>query len=213
MNNHYRFEVECPHDDILNAICLIDITLEKNDINIDLAVSYDYSFDGCGEYRPDGGEDNFRIFVNPDNCIKNNEDDQEDEISYSGSPSDSSLFGVTIHEFCHVLQWQVYPNMIKHYLEEFPTERLYLNDYSNNEICDELAEIMTLYITNPYLLKIISTKHWKFCKKYFKAPVPCSLKASKNIYHGFPIRIKENLKKKWGITFDHNEEKFVKVDK
>jgi hypothetical protein len=120
-------------------------------------------------------------------------------------------FGVILHEFCHLLQYKVYPNIIESFLKEFPTERFYLNNYCNNEVVDELAEIMTLYLTNPYLLKRISRKHWLFCQKFFKSPIACSAQKCYNVYEMFPIMVKEHMKKHWKLTYDYNKQTFINL--
>lgn len=212
--NQILVEIDAPMDDTSSAIVLIERTLEKNNIKSKLSIAYDFDLDACGCYYPKEKSQANRIFVNPSNC-KTQEDIHAQnwiEPFCPGSPCDMTLFSVTIHEFCHFLQYKVYPTIIKDFSKEFPTTRFYLNQYCNNEIKDELAEIMTLYLTNPYLLRLISKPHFNFCKKYLKSPVECSLKRCVTIYNGFPIPVKEHLEKHWKIVFDADKQKFVKVE-
>jgi len=207
-------EVDVPLDDTQAAIILIEKFLKKNKININLSIAYDFSSVEAGLYKPFEKGQKYRIFVNPLICKNQNEVEKQDfeEPYCPGSLQDITLFGITIHEFSHLLQYQIYPTIIQDYIKKFPIQRLYLNEYSNNEIHDELAEIQTLYITNPYLLKLISKPHFNFCKNYFKSSVTCSLNRCAFIYKGFPIKVKEHLKNKWGIIYNHFSKKFVRID-
>ena len=205
-------EVDIPSEDVHAAMVIIARFLEKNNLKINLSISYNYEMEECGVYRPFEKGQEYRIFVNPSKC-KTQEDviKQEFEEPFApGSPCDITIFGIIIHEFCHLLQYRTYPSIIKNYGETFPTERLNLNEYSNNEIHDEIAEIMTLYITNPYLLKLLSKLHFDFCKKYFKSPISCSPKRCAFIYKGWPLSVKEYLKDKWGIAYNIATKKFVR---
>ncbi|MFW6121271.1 MAG: hypothetical protein ACOC80_10305 [Petrotogales bacterium] len=205
-------EVASPLEETECAMYLIAELLKKNKIDMNLKIVYDYKCEEMGFYI---NQNYMRstIFVNPSRCKQKGElvEGTNKEHGYPGYVTDQSVFGVTIHEFCHLLQFEIFDDILSQFAKEFPTQRLYLNDYSNNEVYDELAEIMSLYITNPFLLKTISKPHWKFCKKFFKSPVACSCKRAYDIYHAFPISVKEQLKNKWGITYNEYDEKFVRV--
>lgn len=207
-------EVDVPIDDTQSAMVLIEKFFKKNNISMNLSIAYDYSSEEAGVYRPFERGQEYRIFVNPSRCKMQEEVGKQDydEPYCPGYCADITLFGVTIHEFCHLLQYQVYHTIIPDYGNAFPIERFNLNGYSNHAIHDELAEIMTLYITNPFLLKLISRKHFNFCKKYFKPVVSCTEDKCAFIYKGWPVCVKEHLKKVWGITFNVSTQKFVRID-
>lgn len=215
MKNEIKVSIETPHEDTLMAICIIEKLLIINKININVNIIYDFSLEECGVYFNDLTGQDCNIYVNPINCRTNDDVDNqkvdEREPYCPGSTSDITLFGVTIHEFCHLIQYKVFPDMLKSYATQFPTERFYISQYCNNQVWDECAEIMTLYITNPYLLKLISKPHYDFCKKYFKSPVACSKIKCYNIYNGFPIPVKEYLKSHWGIVYDIEQKKFIRI--
>lgn len=205
--------IEVPLEDTQAVIVLIERFLKKNNIAINLSIVYDYEMEESGVYKPFDLNQIYRIFVNPLNCKTQSDIFHQnfEEPFCPGSHSDLTIFGVTIHEFCHLLQYQIYPSIIQDYIQNFQTDRFNLNGYSNNEIHDELAEIMTLYITNPYLLFLISKPHFNFCKKYFKSPVPCSPQRCFIIYKGFPVKVKEEIKQRWGITYNYCSKNFTKV--
>ena len=213
--NNIIVEVDCPIEGTSVAIGIINKFLKINNIKIKkLSIAYDYEYDGYGIYYPYLIGQKYRIFINPLNCIDiGNENEDDNDPVYPGYCADLSIFGITIHEFTHLLQYKVYPNLISEYNKTFPIERFYLNNYSNNEIHDEIAEVMTLYITNPYLLKLLSKNHFNFCKKFFKSPVKCTLSKCREIYNSFPIKVKEHLKNHWNIVLDVNTNKFIKVIK
>jgi len=203
-----------PLDDTQSAMIIILSLLKKNNINLKFNIDYDYSMEECGLYRPFAKGQEYSIVVNPSRC-KAQEDVTEqnfEEPFCPGSHCDITLFGITVHEFCHLLQYKVYPSIIEDYEKNFPTKRFILNKYSNNEIHDELAEIQTLYISNPYLLKLISKDHFNFCKKYFKSPVSCTEKRCFYIFKTFPIQVKNILEHRWGIVYNYSLKKFKKIN-
>jgi hypothetical protein len=206
-------EVDSPIEETASAIFLIKKLLRINKIKMKLSIAYDYTYEGCGVYYPNLRNQGYRIFINPMNCKTNDDIDKNNwkEPFCPGSNCDMTIFGVTLHEFSHVLEYKVFPNIIPNYGKEFPENRFYLNQYSNNTLEDELAEVLTLYITNPYLLKLISESHFKFCKKYFKSPVDCTKERCSSIYDGFPILVKKSIKEKWNIVYNVDIEDFVKV--
>jgi len=212
-NKQIKVLIDSPHILTSSAIYLIQMFRTKNKLNFDFAIAYDYNMEEYGCYYPGSkGQGKNTVFVNPDLCLdRNNIEDSDKKISCEGYTWDVSLFGIIIHEFCHFLQFQVYKTIVKDFKKEFPTTRLYLNDYCNNELIDEMAEIMTLYIVNPYLLKLISLDHYKFLKLYFKSPIACSKEKCFVIYEGFPQDIKDELETKWNIVYNHHEEDFERV--
>lgn len=219
--SNIRVEVNTPIHDTYIAMIIIDRFLKANKIKIDLVISYDYDMSDMGLFpflkketiNPVTLNPVYRVFINPHLCKTQNDCTKNitGEPYCPGYTSDLSIFGVTVHEFTHVLQYKTHKGILKDFVKTFPTERFYLNDYCNNQIHDESAEILTLFITNPYLLKLISESHWRFCKKYFKSATPCTSKKSAHIYRGFPIHVKDDLRSKWRIVYDESENKFVKL--
>jgi hypothetical protein len=214
VKNNIVVEIDVPMEDTQVAMFVIDNVMSVNNLKMDISIAYDYDMEGLGMYFPNLKDQGYRVFVNPMNCKTQDDIDNNTwrEPFCPGYTADLTLFGVTIHEFCHLLQYKAYPDIVIEYVKQFPTERFYLNDYSNNELFDELAELMTVYISNPYLLKLISKKHFNFCKSFFKSPMPCSLKKFRSIYNGFPIHVKEHMKKKWNLVYDHCQDIFVRSD-
>jgi len=199
-------------DEVFVAKILIERLQKKNNLKFNLEICFDWMLiEECGVYYPVTHPN--KIFINPTNCMppdKGNFD--KDNLFYIGYTKDLSLCGILIHEFCHFLTHRVFPSLKKDYKEKFPTTRLYLNTYSDHELDDEIAEIGTLFITNPGLLKLISKDHWKFFTQYFKSPVASSTKQMFTIYSGYPIEVKQELESKWKIVYDVHQEKFIKKE-
>jgi len=211
---HIEIGIEKFHHESYMAIKFIKKFLVKNNIDRVIKVKYDFDCGEGGYYYPLMNNDT--IFVNPDNCYNlreyNEEDDRPQNTFYPGYCVDNTIFGTIIHEFSHFLSYKVYKNIIKDYKKTFPKNRLYLNAYSSTDIEEELANIMTLYISNPYLLKLISEKHYKFLKKIFKPPRACSVKTCYQIYKNFPMHVKNELKDKWHIIYNFDKQKFERVE-
>lgn len=208
--NKIAVKIDIPILETSLAIKLIKKLALINNLRFNLTIAYNYGLKDCGEYRPYEKISLNCIYVNPLMCGRIHEESPEPFCP--GYVSDMTLFGVTIHEFCHYTHFRLFPNMLEDYKKQFPTERFYLNCYSNNELMDELAETMTLYITNPYLLRLISKKHWYFFKQYFISPVACTFSRCKYIFSKFPIEVKEHCKKKFGIVYNISDDTFDKID-
>lgn len=198
--------LEVPHVECLIAISLIEKLFKINDIKKNIEICYDYSLEDRGLYYT--GTD--KIYVNPLNCIDLNCTNNENKC-YFGYTNDLSIIGVIIHEFCHFLADRIYKNITEDFASTFSTTRLYLNDNSNvKDFSEELAEIMTLYISNPLLLKMISKPHYDFLKIYFKSCIASTTKRFFEIYSNFPSEVKKELFEKWRITFNIDKNKFEK---
>jgi len=211
--NNIVVEVDSPIEETCAAMMLIKKLGQKNELPFDLSIAYDFDYDGEGVYYPTTRRQRNRIFINPFRCRKQEETirNNGEEPFCPGYTADLTLFGVTLHEFSHFLTWRIFPRMMDDFKRTFPRQRLYLNDYCNNEYYDELAEILTLYITNPFLLKLISKEHWEFCRSYFKSPVACTKQKFEHIYQGYPIHVKEHLREKWGIIYNICTEEFERI--
>lgn len=202
-----------PQNDILIVMALLEKFKQKNNLQFNLDIVEDFTIEEMGVCFPynqpkKSNPHQYKIYINPNNC----EIITEDSDFCLGYVKDLSIFGVTIHEFAHILSFNIYKGMIDNYKKTFPTDRFYLNDYSNYTIDDEIAEVIMLEMTNPYLLKLISKPHHDFLSSYFTSPVPCTKTRCSIIYDDFPIKCKENLKKKFGIVYNATNRKFEKIE-
>lgn len=205
---------ECPiklataPGEVLIANSLIKRFKLKNKINFDLTINIDFLMVDCGVYIPSNPK---HIFINPDLSVDVSDEEAIKIKSYHGYINDCSLLGIVMHEFSHFLCYELYGGIIEEYEHEFPTERLYLCEYSNENIDEEIAEIIRLYLLNPLLLKLINEKVYKFFRQRFISPNPTSQKHTIQMVDDFPIPIKKELKSKWKIAHDVNINKIIKV--
>jgi hypothetical protein len=211
------FVLANPPGELLIAHAVIQKVLNKNGIALKhpLTIKLDFSLPddvgGCYYYK----DDKFSIVIDP---AKSNDFDEtyfgrlNEELCYSGYVSDMTMIGVCLHEFAHFMCYQMFPTLTKDYTEKFPKDRLYLNEYSNTGVEEELAEIIRLYITNPLFLKLIDKSVFNFLKQYFDPPYNCSHKFSYEFYQDFPEIIKDELRARWNIIYNVKTKKFERID-
>lgn len=210
-----EFVIATPQTQFREAAEVITKFGKINKLNSNVSIIIDYNLIDDdksllrGVYYPDRIN---KIYVNPDAC-----DDIKDVATspkkfYYRYTNDPTIFGVTIHEFCHYLVEIEYPCILQGFKHDFPKDRLYLNYYSDYTVEDEMVEAMTLYIVNPFLLKLISYKHWKFFKGFFKPTTACTTKEFLKIYNDYPQEVKIDLKDKWNIEYNIDNNKFERGD-
>ncbi len=155
---------------------------KKNKFDWDITIILDYKLNYAGLYID---EEPNTIRINPDQCA--------DEIG------EYSLFYVIIHEYCHLLDKKL--KIVDKFKQQIRgrDKRLILNPNSETNKTEELTEIMTLYISNPFLLKLMSKLHWQFLKNVFKSPTICSYVSFVDTYKNWTKQWKINLKKQYGI--------------
>lgn len=195
--------------EILIANSLIKRFKEKNNINFNLTINLDFLLNDSGVYIPSKPTN---IYVNPDLVVYNSYEENSEKInSYYGYINDCSLLGNVMHEFSHFLCYEIYQKIVDEYKKVFPKDRLYLCEYSNENVNEEIAEIIRLYLINPLLLKLINSDVYKFFRKRFISPNPTSQKHTIQMVDDFPISIKTELKEKWNIVHDLNQNKIINI--
>lgn len=149
-----------------------------------LKIRFKYDMKSSGEFwdsRPNS------LTINPTRCDKTGE---------------WSFFNILVHEFSHLIdnKFKICP----HYVTKFSDKKskLHLTNYAKRckDPVEELAEIISLYLRNPYLLKLISMSHYTFISRFFKPTVPCNHDYFLSQYELCSPRYKKTLTKKYGIT-------------
>jgi hypothetical protein len=198
-----QLEIVNPPNQIKIAISLIETIKKKNKFTYDLTLELDYHLKDAGVY--DSNYPN-AIRINPWIC------DEKTSYTYT---EDNTIFGVIMHEFSHFLSMTYFVDFQKSYLEAFPENRFLITTYdaANEDYDEEIAEIMSLYIRNPYLLKVISEAHYKFMSSWFISPVACTVKRFIYMYNQMPVDLKNKLRTKWGIMVNHADKKVYTVPK
>ncbi len=201
-----NIDVAVPDMLTATALILIEDLKDKNKLDFELTLMYDWSLSKAfGIYYPDKKS---TIYINPE---KIHTADEKDYGTFStGFIRDLTAFGIVIHEFCHMAQYELFPKLLDDYKNTWPTKRFYLNDYSSMNLDDEIAEGMTLYIANPLLLKLISIEHFKFFRKYFKSPTRCSHKQCHDYYRHFDVEARHELRDRFNIVYNVHDEKFIR---
>ncbi len=190
--------------EIDQAFKFIEKVKEYNDFSFidNLELVLDYSLDEAGYYLFSNLDrknlkKKIKLFVNPDCCMK---------TILTGYSEDDSLVAAIVHEFCHFLDNKL--KISQRYEKTFDTN-LHLNIYSKENLLEELAEVMYLYITNPYLLKHISKERYEFLATFFVSPTECSARKFVSIWKKWPRQVKKKCRLKWGITASNNSVKIL----
>lgn len=175
--------------DLLRAIKLIDKFLSRNNIDIKYSITLDYSMQSFGQFNPSKKNE---ISLNPSAFY-----DTKKELPHAKYYStDFSLLAVAVHEFCHLLDEKT--NLLKRYQETFP-EKIIINKNSEVDRREELAEVLALYILNPYLVKSINKNIFDFFKTLFESPTPNTMSYFVRKWESWPDKIKKLCNDNWGI--------------
>ncbi len=185
-------------NEINRALKLIEKFESKNKIKFNLEIHIDLDTTNCGYFN--WGES--IIYLNPNLC-------SEPKNSAYGYTNDYGISGVILHEFSHFLD--DYYDLTSEYMELVDDYgHCYLNSYSKTDLVEELAEVINLYLTNPYLLKIINTTQYLWIKSKFKSPSVCSNKEIVRKWNTWNKKTKNNCKKRWKFLVENNEINYIK---
>jgi len=133
----------------------------------------------------------FNLYLNPIKC-----ENKKGEML--GHPEDEGLISSLLHEFGHLLNDKF--NLI----EEYPTimwekENCFLSHQSKENHDEELANLISLYMTNPFCLKLISEERYDWLKTKFTSPTPATQHKFVTLYKKWGFDARKNILKKWGI--------------
>ena len=193
--NQPKIVVESPEKDILDAIKLIDKFLQLNNITFKYSININHSLDCHGVFYP---EKENEICVNPSFLAKSSIREVHDK-KYS---MDYSLFGVSVHEFTHAFSE-------KHGLNE-EYKKLFKEKTIINSNCltyrfEELAELFSLYLVNPYFLKHIALEPYNFLKEKYISPTPTIKASFLGAWRKWGQAARHQCKSKWGIHAHGNK--------
>jgi hypothetical protein len=186
------------------GVHLIERIKKLNKFKFNIEIGLNFKIDFSGIYFIDSN----LIEINPLHCTYY----QRSRTSYSRYTNDYTFAGVMIHEFCHFLTLTYKKSIHTDYFKAFPIDRLRLTDIEdvNTDVDEEIAEVMSLYFLNPYLLRLISEPHYDFFASILKSPTKADEKTFIKYYSMFPAPIKTKLYKKYGINVDFSKKQVVK---
>ncbi len=175
--------------DLVRAIRLINKLLTLNDLHFKYSLNLDYKSKNYGEFDPQKAND---IYLNPAAFYNTSKEDPH-ALYFS---TDYSIYAVSIHEFSHLLDAKF--NILDKYKIEF-SDKLILNQNSESSRSEELAEVMSLYILNPYLLKLIDKSRYIFLRDIFISPTVCRKSNFISKWTNWPDKIKDLCAERWKI--------------
>lgn len=155
-----------------------------NHVEFKLEIKLDFSEKDLGYFNYDPEEK--IIYINPIRC-------KNYKINHLlGHPVDCSIYATVTHEFAHFLDLK-YDLMQEYTSKNFTLESLIMTRYAKNEVIEQLADMITIYFTNPYYLKLIDIERYKWIKTKFKSPRPCGIKTFIKYYNNWPEKKKQLL--------------------
>lgn len=191
-----EIEIVSVEKELIKAIKMIDRFLRLNKINFKYSIAFDFNYSQLGFCYP--GIEN-KIYINPKNCAQSIFLYRDCFPRFS---EDCTIFGVALHEFCHLIDHKF--DLTDSYKILF-SEKFPLNPYAHvGGIYEEVAEILSLYMTNPYFLKLINFDIFDFFRERFKSPTECSQRTFLRFYKKWPKHIQEICKSQWGIEVSGN---------
>ena len=201
-----KVQVAKPEKEVKEAAKLIETFLEKNQLSTNLTIYLDYQLKECGcyYYYEEVGEKKVnppKIYVNPILCIKS-QNKKKVAASY-GYFDDFSVGGVILHEFAHYIDRRLK-------LESKFESSLVINKNCDTKM-EQLAELFRLYLTNPYLLWLVSESDFNFFKENVFSVTPASKERFLFLWSTWPKKVKLHCKKHWGIYVDRGD--VVQIEK
>ena len=180
---------------LINKFCKINDLKYNKIINI----NFDYKLSALGEVTLNSSTLNaINIKINPDLFINTPEN--------FGFYDDYGINATIIHEFSHLLDFRLFiRNSYKH---NFKKTLNIINENCNQSKREEIAEILSMYIINPYLLNLILPDVYKFFKNELKikSPTPCTEKAFIKLYNTWQEKaVIQDLEEQYRIIVKNNK--------
>lgn len=164
----------------------------RNSFFINTKILLDFSLKHLGKVKNKEKPWDWNIYINPFNC--HNEDDEY----LKGHPADCGFVSTAIHEFGHLLNYKL--NLISKYkATEFKQKHLYLTDQAKENYDEELADMISLFIINPYCLKIISQEKFDWLSSEITSPSACTKRKFKTFYNKWKVEVQKEFSKKYKI--------------
>jgi hypothetical protein len=163
MSLKVNFDIENVEVLFYNSYNLIEKFNLKNNIKLNKFIINAYFANDLesGSYVYENNDKVCEINLNIENCFRA----RYNTMYY---PYDLRIENVIIHEYCHFLD-DIYGLLDVYKNYNFPQ---FFIKYKNKR--EELAEILTIFLLNPYLLKILDLDRYNFFNDRFKPVKPCT---------------------------------------
>ena len=193
MENQPKIVIIHPDKEIVDATKLIDRFLKKNNIKIKYSVEINSRMtDAYGIFDPNDGN-HTKITINPSLLIN----DPPTRPFGKRFCYDRSLFGIIIHEAMHMIDNKF--DLVKDYKKNNDINKCILNINSKENAFENLAESLTLYVTNPYFLRHINKEVYQYWSSLFHSPTRVSKTSFIRAWKDWDKRLREECIKKYGI--------------
>jgi len=161
------------------GLTIIEKFKKVNGIDFELEIKLDFDDPNLGYLWYSDQKKVKVIYINPLRCTnlkKNN---------LYGYPKDNSICSTISHEFGHFLDLKL--KLLEPYnTEEFTNKKLILTKYAREDLKEELADLIAVYLINPYCIKLLDKERYDWLRTKFKSPSPCGLKTFMNYYNVWP---------------------------
>ena len=187
-----QIQVAEPGKEVEKAARLIETYKEKNDNKSKVIIMLDLKTEYLGYFLYESHHRRVCIYVNPVSC------EMEQESGITGHPEDKGVCNTIMHEWGHFVDDKL--NLAKEYKKKkWNIKNLYVTRYAktSGELCEEIAELLALYFTNPYYLKLIDKERFDWFKSKFKSPAPCGKSTFMKYYNNWPKKIQNKTTKQW----------------
>jgi len=191
VNNQIKVSIHHNGKSFNKGLKLIEAFKKINHIDFKLEIRLDMAEKDLGYFNYILDEN--ILYINPIRCINN----KHHELS--GHITDCSIFATICHEFSHYLDLR-YDLMTEYYQKKITLKKLIMTKYAKTNIVEELADIVSIYLINPYYLKLIDLERYKWLKTKFKSPVPCGPNTFLKYYTHWPEQKKQLFCKTYNTT-------------
>ncbi len=200
MEKNPKIKVINLQSDLTKAIRLINKFISINNLNIKYTLLLDYKIPEFGIFFPDNKNE---IVINPAQF----QDTSKEDPHSKNYTCDFSFQAVACHEFVHLISdrykiWEKYRKAF--------SDKLILNENSEKDVHEEIAEAGRLYFLNPFMLKLISKERFDFFHNMFESPTPITKQNFIVKYKKWPKEIRELCLKEWKIKVSGQEITFLK---
>lgn len=181
-----------PSRDFELGVEMVLKTLKLNNLDhIKIEFKIDYKDDAnLGYFLPSKPN---TIFFNPKTMEKN----VEFFKSSYGFHEIGDIKSVFLHELGHFLDHHF--SLKNQYMKVQFAKKFEPNQYSTTDMDEEIAEMIRIYLANPYFLKFIDSERYQFMKDRLQTPTACSIRTMKKLYNNLSEEMKFDIKKKFNL--------------